>query len=80
MAHLTSFSYDATHFLGALILLLSFVLLYQRRMSGVISAFALQAMVLAATAAWQAHAQGAAHLYASACPPSSTERQIEGLG
>ncbi len=66
MAHVTSFSYDATHFLGALVLLFSFVLLYQRRMAGVINAFALQAMVLAATAAWQAHAQGAAHLYASA--------------
>lgn len=66
MAHLTSFSYDATHFLGALILLMSFVLLYQRRMAGVINAFALQALVLAAAAAWQAHVQGAAHLYASA--------------
>ncbi len=52
MAHLTSFSYDATHCLGALILLMSFMLLYQRCMAGVINAFALRATVLAATAAW----------------------------
>jgi hydrogenase-4 component E len=66
MFHPTSLSYDATHFLGALILLLGFVLLYQRRISGVITTYALQAFVLAAAAAWQAHVQGAAHLYATA--------------
>src|SRR5688572_23024331 len=47
-------------------LLLSFVLLYQRRVAAVINAFATQGALLALAAAWQAHVQGAPQLYLTA--------------
>ena len=47
-------------------LLLSFVMLYQRRLGAVISAFAVQGALLAAAAAWQAYVQGAPGLYLTA--------------
>ncbi len=47
-------------------LLLSFVLLYQRRIGAVINAFAMQGTLLALAAAWQAYAQGAPGLYLTA--------------
>ena len=59
-------AYDVAHMLGAGVLVLSFVLLYQRRLSAVINGYALQAFVLAAAAAWQAWAQDAPHLYLTA--------------
>ena len=59
-------SYDVAHLLGTLALVLSFVLLYQRRLAAVINVYALQAVVLAAAAAWQAWVQGAPHLYVTA--------------
>ncbi|MEN9498265.1 MAG: hypothetical protein RIS83_84 [Pseudomonadota bacterium] len=58
--------YDLAHLLGGAVLLLSFVLLYQRRMSAVINAFAAQGALLALAAAWQGHVQGAAGLYVTA--------------
>ncbi len=59
-------AYDVAHLLGASVLLLSFALLFQRRLFGVLKVFALQAVVLALLAAWQAYAQGAPHLYVTA--------------
>lgn len=59
-------SYDVAHLLGGGVLLLSFVLLYQRRIGAVINAFATQGTLLALAAAWQAHAQGAPGLYVTA--------------
>ena len=59
-------AYDVAHMLGAGVLVLSFVLLFQRRLSAVINGYALQAFVLAAAAAWQAWAQDAPHLYLTA--------------
>ena len=59
-------SYDVAHLLGGGVLLLSFVLLYQRRIAAVISAFATQGALLALAAAWQGWAQGAAGLYVTA--------------
>lgn len=59
-------TYDLSHLLGGAVLLLSFVLLYQRRIGAVINAFATQGMLLAAAAAWAAHAQGAPGLYLTA--------------
>ena len=47
-------------------LVLSFALLFQRRILGVLNIFALQAAVLAAAAAWQAYTQDAPHLYITA--------------
>ncbi len=58
--------YDVAHLLGGGVLLLSFVLLYQRRIGAVINAFAMQGALLALAAAWAAHAQGAPALYVTA--------------
>ncbi len=63
---LRGFEFDIAHTLSTSVLLLSFALLYQRRLAGVIHAFALQAMFVAAAAAWQAYTQGAPHLYITA--------------
>lgn len=58
--------YDVAHLLGGGVLLLSFVLLYQRRIPALINAFATQGALLAAAAAWQGWVQGAAGLYVTA--------------
>jgi hydrogenase-4 component E len=59
-------AYDVGHVLGATMLLFSFVLLYQRRMFGVISAYAVQAVLLALVAAWEAWVHREPHLYITA--------------
>src|ERR1035437_2447950 len=56
-------SHDVAHLLGGAMLVLSFVLLYQRRLTAMIHVYALQSRVLAAAAAWQGWAQGATPLY-----------------
>jgi hydrogenase-4 component E len=61
-----SLAYDVAHLLGGGVLLLCFVMLYQRRLGAVINAFAVQGALLAAAAAWQGHVQGAAGLYVTA--------------
>jgi hydrogenase-4 component E len=61
-----SLAYDTAHVLDTGVLVLSFALLYQRRLFGVIKIYAFQALLLAAAAAWQAHAQDAPHLYITA--------------
>jgi hydrogenase-4 component E len=58
--------YDVAHVLDTLVLVLSFALLYQRRLFGVLTIYAWQALLLAAAAAWQAYAQNAPHLYITA--------------
>ncbi len=58
--------YDVAHLLGGAVLLLSFVLLYQRRINAVINAFATQGALLAAAAAWQGWVQDATGLYLTA--------------
>src|ERR1700730_9221719 len=59
-------AYDATHLIDGTVLLLSFALLYQRRLFAVFNAFRLQALLVAAAAAWQAQVQDAPHLYVTA--------------
>ena len=66
MLPLQNLAYDTAHALDTGVLVLSFALLYQRRLFGVIKIYALQALLLAAAAAWQAHAQEAPHLYITA--------------
>ncbi|HSY86609.1 MAG TPA: hydrogenase-4 component E [Verrucomicrobiae bacterium] len=61
-----SLTYDVAHLLGTSVLVLSFALLFQRRILGVLNIFSLQAAVLAAAAAWQAYTQDAPHLYITA--------------
>lgn len=59
-------AYDVSHLLGGFVLLLSFVMLYQRRIGAVINAFAVQGALLAAAAAWQGWVQDAPGLYVTA--------------
>jgi hydrogenase-4 component E len=59
-------SYDTAHLLDTGVLMLSFALLYQRRLFAVLTIYAWQALFLAAAAAWQAYAQDAPHLYITA--------------
>ena len=63
---MSSLSFDIAHLLAGCMVLVSFVLLYQRRMFGVLNTFAVHAFVLAWAAAWQAYVQGAPHLYITA--------------
>lgn len=58
--------YDIAHLLAGGVLLLSFVLLYQRRVAAVISAFAAQGAVLALAVAWQGWVLGVPGLYVTA--------------
>ena len=55
--------YDVAHMLGGAMLLISFVLLYQRRIAAVVKALALQGVLLALAAVWQGYVQGAPQLY-----------------
>lgn len=58
--------FDVAHALAAAVLLMSFLLLIQRRLSGLLRVFALQAALVAAAAAWQGHVQGALELHLTA--------------
>ncbi len=58
--------YDAAHLLGALVLLTSFALLYQRRLFSLLNVFTVQALALSGAAAWQAYAHDEPHLYITA--------------
>ena len=58
--------YDVAHLFGGGMLLLSFMLLYQRRVAAVINALAIQGTILACAAAWQGLIQGAPQLYLTA--------------
>jgi hydrogenase-4 component E len=57
---------DFAHTLAGFMVLVSFMLLYQDRMFSLLNVFALQALVLSASVAWQAHVQNAPHLYVTA--------------
>jgi hydrogenase-4 component E len=58
--------FDVAHLLAGSLVLVSFMLLYQDRMFGLLNVFALHALVLALSVAWQAFIQGAPHLYVTA--------------
>jgi hydrogenase-4 component E len=61
-----SVAFDVAHLLAGGIVLLSFLLLYQDRIFGLLNVFALHAFVLSLSVAWQAFIQGAPHLYITA--------------
>ena len=63
---MTNIGSDISHFLAGAILVISFMLLYQERMFGLLKVFAMQAMVLSVAVAWQAYTQQAPHLYVTA--------------
>jgi len=59
-------SFDIAHLLAGGLVLVSFMLLYQARMYALLNLFALHAVVLSLSVAWQALIQGAPHLYVTA--------------
>ncbi len=63
---MASLSFDIAHLLAGSMLVLSFLLLYQDRLTAVLNVFALQAITLALSVAWQAVAQDAMHLIVTA--------------
>ena len=59
-------TFDIAHMLAGSLVLLSFIQLYQDRLTSLVNIFALHALALALSVAWQAYAQDAAHLYLTA--------------
>jgi hydrogenase-4 component E len=62
----TKLTFDVAHLLAGTMLVLSFLLLYQDRVTAVLNVFALQAVALALSVAWQSVAQSAPHLIVTA--------------
>ncbi|WP_292531274.1 hydrogenase-4 component E [Methylocystis sp.] len=80
---------DIAHMLAGALVLTSFMLLYQDRLSGLINIYTLHAVILSLSVAWQAYYQDAPHLYVTAgiaaifkalIIPYSLRRIIERLG
>jgi len=59
-------AFDIAHLLAGGLVLVSFMLLYQDRLFALLNIFALHAVVLALSVAWQAFVQDAPHLYVTA--------------
>ena len=59
-------AFDVAHLLAGGMLVLSFVLLYQVRITATLNVFALQSIVLSLSVAWQAVIQDAPHLLVTA--------------
>ncbi|MBI3436194.1 MAG: hydrogenase-4 component E [Proteobacteria bacterium] len=59
-------AFDIAHLLAGGMLVLSFLLLYQDRITAVLNVFALQAIALSLSVAWQAVVQDAPHLIVTA--------------
>ena len=60
------FVLDVAHLFAGGLVLVSFMLLYQDRMFGLLNTFALHALVVSLSVAWQAYIQLAPHLYITA--------------
>jgi hydrogenase-4 component E len=81
--------FDVAHLLAGSLVLVSFLLLYQDRMYALLNVFALHAVVLALSVAWQAYIQNAPHLFVTAAIalvfkaiiiPTTLHRIVERLG
>jgi hydrogenase-4 component E len=59
-------AFDIAHMLAGLLVLVSFMMLYQDRLYALLNVLALHAGVLALSVAWQAYIQDAPHLYITA--------------
>ncbi|MGY4568728.1 hydrogenase-4 component E [Bradyrhizobium sp. USDA 3256] len=59
-------AFDIAHLLAGGLVLISFMMLYQDRLYALLNIFALHAVVLAASVAWQAFIQNAPYLYVTA--------------
>ena len=57
---------DVAHLFAGGLVLVSFMLLYQDRLTGLINIFALHALVVSLSVGWQAYIQQAPHLYITA--------------
>ncbi len=55
--------FDTAHLFAGGLVLVSFMMLYQDRLHALINVFALHAVVLSLSVAWQAYTQAAPHLY-----------------
>lgn len=60
------FSLDAAHLLAGGMVLVSFMMLYQNRILGLLNVFVAHAVVLSLSVAWQAYVQAAPHLFVTA--------------
>jgi hydrogenase-4 component E len=86
---LSSLAFDVAHLLAGGLVLVSFMMLYQDRLYALLNIYALHALVLACSVAWQALIQDAPHLYVTAAIalvfkaiviPVSLHRIIQRLG
>jgi hydrogenase-4 component E len=59
-------AFDVAHLLAGSLVLISLLMLFQDRLTALINVFAAQAAALSLSVAWQAHIQGAPHLYVTA--------------
>ena len=59
-------TFDIAHMLAGGLVLVSFMLLYQDRLYALLNVYALHALVLSLSVAWQAYIQDAPHLYVTA--------------
>jgi len=63
---MSSLAFDIAHLLAGGMVVLSFILLYQDRITAVLNVFAAQSVTLSLAVAWQAHAQAAPALFVTA--------------
>ncbi len=63
---MNSLDFDVAHLLAGGLVLISFIMLYQDRLYALLNTFALHALILAVSVAWQAFIQHAPHLYITA--------------
>ena len=63
---MSNLTLDIAHLLAGSLVLVSFLLLYQDRLYALLNVYALHALVLALSVAWQAYAQDAPQLYITA--------------
>src|SRR5688500_4612879 len=84
-----SLAFDVAHLLAGGLVLVSFMMLYQDRLYALLNIFALHALTLAFSVAWQAFIQDSPHLYLTAAIalvfkaiviPVSLHRIIQRLG
>ena len=61
-----NFDFDVAHLFAGSLVLISFMMLYQDRLYALINVYALHALALTLSVAWQAYVQDAPHLYITA--------------
>jgi len=63
---MTDLTFDVAHLFAGGLVLVSFMMIYQDRLYALLNVFALHAVVLSASVAWQAWVQDASHLFITA--------------